>query len=146
MANALTLSLGSLSVKHWVVVGCILGVACVVVGCSGSTAAKQAKVTGTVTLDKNPLDEGVVRLVGEAGTPPTDLPVKAGAFEGTAPLGKVRVEIRAFRPGKETKMGDMVIPASPENYIPGRYNADSTLKAEVTDAGINPNKFDVLSK
>jgi len=98
-------------------------------------------VSGLVYLDGMPLKEGSLILLGEGGLPPEMFAVKDGKFEGQAKPGKKRVEIRAFRPGKDTQMGDKIIPGSPENYLPERYNTSSTITAEVTAEGINPSKF-----
>jgi len=99
-----------------------------------------------VKLDGKSLSEGSIVLIGAEGDVPANLPIKEGKFEGLATLGKKRVEIRAFRMGKPTKMGDETIEATPENYLPDRFNSQSKLAAEVTASGIDPNTFDVQSK
>jgi len=43
-------------------------------------------------------------------------------------------------------MGDVTIEATPENYIPARFNTSTTLTAEVTATGMNPNTFNVESR
>src|SRR5262245_53862157 len=96
-------------------------------GCAESKAPMVA-VSGTVELDGKPMPEGAVTLIAETGDVPQTLDVKEGKFEGKSSVGKKRVEIRAYRMGKETKMGDTVIPAAPENYLPPQYNADSKIK------------------
>jgi hypothetical protein len=115
------------------------------VGCSGS-AAKPVTVSGTVELDGKPMPEGTITLAGEGGTVPATIDIKDGKFEGKATPGKKRVEIRAFRLGKSTKMGEEVIEAGPENYLPAAYNTQSKITADVSDAGISPDKFEVKSK
>ena len=35
---------------------------------------------------------------------------------------------------------------TPVNYLPARYNTETTLTAEVTDSGLNPSLFEVQSK
>lgn len=94
------------------------------------------------------MQEGSVMLVGigeQSGAPAT-LTVTNGNFSGPVTPGKKRVEIRAFKKGEPTKMGDMVIEGSPTNYLPPRFNTESTLTAEVGADGLNPSKFDVKSK
>jgi len=128
--------------RRWFLLGCLCGALGCLLGCS--TAAKPIPVSGTVNLDGQPLAEGQVTLLGEKTAPET-FTVKAGSFQGEAKPGKKRVEIRAFKLGKPTKMGDTEIEATPENYIPAKYNTESTLTAEVAAGGLNPNKFDVQS-
>jgi len=104
-------------------------------------------VSGTVDLDGKPLPEGTITLLGEGGTAPVKFDIKEGKFEGMATPGKKRVEVRAFKTGKPTKMGPEVIEATPENYIPAAYNTESKMAAEVgAGGGLNPSKFEVKSK
>jgi len=126
--------------------GCFLCLLGTLTGCGTDSKGKSATVSGTVNLDGQPLDDGAIALFGEGGTGADSLPVKNGKFEGPATTGKKRVEIRAFRLGQPTPMGDEVIPAAPENYLPARFNTESKITVEVTAGGINPNKFDVESK
>jgi hypothetical protein len=113
------------------------------VGC-GPSQPVPVPVSGTVELDGRPMKAGKIVLAG-GGETPAELDVTDGKFEGKATPGAKKVEIRAFKLGTETKMGDTVIPAPQINIIPARYNDQSTLKAEVSDAGINPSKFEVKS-
>ncbi len=126
---------------RWMVLACALGAAGAVGGCSSE--GRSVPVSGTVELNGKPLADGTITLVGDGGAVPETLDVKDGKFDGQAKPGKKRVEIRANRPGKATKMGDTVIPASPENFLPDKYNTASTLTAEVTATGLAPNKFTV---
>lgn len=134
---------------RWFSLGCALTLFCslaCLTGCSGSKD-NPVSVNGTVDLDGKPLAEGTVTLIGESGTAPTKLDVKEGKFEGKVTPGKKRIEIRAFKIGKPTKMGTEVIEATPENYIPAAYNSDSKMTAEVgAGGGLNPSKFEVKSK
>jgi hypothetical protein len=104
-------------------------------------------VRGTVTVDGTPLPEGHVTLVNSLGHPPDTLPVKDGKFSGTAKQGQVKVQIRAYRPAPATTTP---IPEeskpTPVNYLPPRYNTDTTLSAEVSASGLNPSSFAVESR
>lgn len=132
---------------RWFILGCVLCAFCCLTGCSGGGSdEKLTPVSGTVNLDGKPLDDGSVTLIGEGGTAPDTFPVKGGKFEGKAKPGKKRVEIRANRMGKPTRMGDMEIPATPENYLPAKFNTESKFTAEVTEKGINPDKYEVQAK
>jgi len=129
------------------VLGCSLLVLGVLLGCSGSKSRfKDAvSVSGTVNLDGQPMPDGTITFIGEGGAT-EQVPVKDGKFQGGVTPGKKRVEIRAFKLGKPTKMGDQVIEATPENYIPATYNTDSKITAEVAGGAINPSTFEVKSK
>ncbi len=114
-------------------------------GCSGSKA-KPVPVSGTINLNGKALSEGSITLAGEGGAIPETFEVKDGKFAGEALPGKKRVEIRAYRPGKATKMGNEVIEATPENYLPSQYNTESNISAEVGASGLNPSTFEVKAK
>jgi hypothetical protein len=124
---------------------CGLLVVCLLLASCGKKGPKAVKVAGTVTLDGQPLAEGSLILEGDEKTPPVVLPITAGAFDGEATLGKKMVGVMAYKmvkpPPTSTETGDVK-----QNYIPERFNEKSTMTAEVTQAGISPNKFDVQSK
>ncbi len=106
-------------------------------GCGGKNTYP---VKGTVTWNGQPMAEGKIVLEDEN---PRVLPaagdVKAGTFTLEAPAGKKKVRIHASRevPGakKDPAMG--AVPR--QEYVPRRYNADTTLSAEVKPEG--PNEF-----
>jgi hypothetical protein len=96
------------------------------------------KVTGTVTCDGVPVEDGEILFIPvEPGLGPDAGRVRNGAYELRAQAGKKRVEIRASRPlpGKMNPMGPVYV-----DYIPEKYNARTTLDAEVRPGG--PNRFD----
>jgi len=120
----------------------LLAVVLTVAGCGPKPPALYP-VSGTVTLDGQPLSEGTVYFkTVETGTVDS-APVKLGKFEGKAIEGKRRVEVAAYRmipvPGQ---MGGEV----PQSMIARRYNTESTLTAEVTAAGPNTYEFKVQSE
>ncbi len=125
--------------------GCALCVLVCFAGCSGSSGPPPVAVSGTVELDGKPLNDGSISLFPESGGAPAVLPVKDGKFEGQATPGKKKVELRAFRMGQPTKMGNEVIEATKENYLAAKWNTNSKLTAEVTASGISPNKFSAKS-
>ena len=116
------------------------------VGCGGSKRPepKRYAVQGTVTLDGQPLDGGVVYFK----TPETgafeSFEVKAGKFEGKAEAGKRRVEVNAFRE-ESVQSGEMKV-ENKKNLVPPQFNLQSTLTADVTEAGPNEFSFAVTSK
>src|SRR6267378_1002899 len=118
--------------------GMLLGLALVLVaGCGGSGSA----VEGTVTLDKEPVDGGMILFFTEAGKGGKDAGradivggnYSIGAGKGPPP-GKYRVEIvwhkktgkQVVSKGDPPNMEDETI-----QVIPEKYNAKSNLKAEL---------------
>jgi len=115
-------------------------------GC-GPAAPKVAKVSGTVNFDGAPLAAGEIMFAPATGAVPTLAAINNGKYELEALAGKNRVEIRAMRlarnapkntggPGSENAGKD-------ENYIPDRYNDNSSLSADVPVIGSNSLNFDL---
>jgi len=105
---------------------------------------KTYPVSGTVSLEGRLLEEGDIyfypldpNISADAGK------IKAGQFAFRTKEGKKRVEIRASRvvPGKQTPMGG---PMRVES-LPPRYNAQTTLTAEVLVKGDNRFEFPLES-
>jgi len=119
-------------------------------GCSGRPREKSYPVSGTVTFDGKPLPDGEIYFLGAKGDVQT-LAIKNGTFSGQVGEGSRKVQIVAYRLGKsaaaESGMtGGMYDQPTKENYIPAKYNAQSTLSAEVKAAGPNQFKFDLVSE
>jgi hypothetical protein len=113
-----------------VVVFCALG--------CGPSGPPLFKVTGEVTFDGRPVEDGeILFIAADKESGPEVGWIKNGAYELHARVGKKRVEIRASRavPGKVNPMGAVYA-----DYIPRRYNAETTLEAEVRAEGAN--RFD----
>jgi hypothetical protein len=112
-------------------------------GCGGGSALQE--VSGTVTLQGAPLEEGVIEfhpregVASKAGAPITKGSYKIPRESGLLP-GKYKVIITA---------GDGVTPANPDeppgptgnivskDKIPPEYNVDSKQEVEVTKGGKN---------
>jgi hypothetical protein len=108
--------------------------------CGCGSGEKTCSVDGTVTLDGQPLAEGRIYFVTTKTGDLEILPIAGGKFEGAVKPGSRRVEIRAYRQGEPRSPMPGMPPEAPiENYLPGRYNAQSTLNAEVKESG--PNQF-----
>ncbi len=103
------------------------------VGCSSSTT--HGTVQGTVTLDGQPLREGVVRFVPLNGSSQTaSAAIEEGEFTATVPTGLARIECSAPMVTGKQKMYDTA--DSPEvdivgELLPERYNVRSELQLEV---------------
>ena len=103
--------------------------------CCGPKGPAMATVSGVVTFDGQPVEDGEIlfspldkNLGPEAGR------IKNGAFNFPAKVGQSRIEVRASRavPGRDTPMGPITL-----EYIPARYNEESTLSENVTADGKN---------
>jgi hypothetical protein len=109
-------------------------------GC-GSDVEKTYPVSGTVTLDGEPLADGEIYFVTPATGQIDILSIENGKFAGEAKAGSRRVEIRAYRV-IEAQAADMpgYDPGeSKENYLPAKYNDESTLNAEISADSPNDN-------
>ena len=132
------------SLLRSVVYGLVTWVWCgTLVGC-GDAGPKTYPVSGSVTLDGQPLAEGDIyffpldpNVSADAGK------ITGGLFAFRTKAGKMRVEIRATRvvPGKRTPMGGPVR----EEALPSRYNTATELSAEVVAGGTNQFHFPLRS-
>jgi hypothetical protein len=114
-------------------------------GCGGPQGQKTYAVTGTATLDGEPLTRGNVLFYPEAPNMPAAMgTLEEGRFSTRAVAGRQRVEIKAF---DETAFRSRR-PIDPPVYnqiVPARYNRESTLTAEVQTTGHNHFDFALQS-
>ena len=111
-------------------------------GC-GPSGPRRVPVSGTVTLEGQPLRQGEIYFKTEgAGTPPEILAVVDGKFAGEVTVGKKRVEVWAVK--KMGKSGGMAM-GEPLmlNLVRDDYSVNSKLTAEVAEAGLEPSSFQV---
>ena len=109
---------------------CLFVACCVPLGgCSGD--ANHGTVSGTVTLDGQPLKSGIIRFVPADGrTASADAQVIDGKFSAKMPIGQKNVAISAPKVVGKRKMYDT--PDSPtvdkvEELLPAQYNSASKL-------------------
>ena len=121
-----------------------LTVAVAIVGC-GPKGPVMVPVTGTVTLDDKPMDEGVIYFKTIIEGSVDEMAIKDGKFQGQVQVGDRRVEVCKYGLGPPIMMGNAEIPNKIET-LPFRYNVESELKASVTEAGPNNFTFAVTSK
>lgn len=116
--------------------------AVVALGCSSDGLLTS---TGGISYDGKPVADGTISFHPlEATIAPQGGQIVAGRFRIRTAPGRHRVEIRAVRP----KAGavELTPGATPrEQYIPSRYNDESSLEAEVTPQGQNTFMFELLS-
>ncbi len=118
-------------------------------GCSRDTGPVIYPVTGTVTLDGEPLPYATILLKDPDGQQKTYVAeVINGEIKGNATAGKKTVEITATRPrGKMTQSPDGVGMAQEvEQYLPEKYNERSELTAEIVPGKSVSISFELKSK
>lgn len=124
------------------------------VGCTGGGGRPTEKtypVSGTVTLDGQPLAEGEIYFKDTTKGDVAFGQIKDGKFAFQAPAGPKKVEIYAYKmeldPVAKEMYGDQAQPTK-VNYIPAKFNTDSTLTATVeasTEPGKNTFEFKITS-
>ena len=118
----------------------LAGMILAVSGCGGSGQSK-LDVSGTVKFDGQEVADGYITFVPEdKSVGPEAGPIKDGKYSAKVREGKNKVQIQANRPvpGKKGPMGEQAI----EQYIPKKYNEESTLSAEVA-RGKTEHNFDL---
>lgn len=110
----------------------------IAVGCVDSGGLEKVPITGTVTLDGQPIPNGEILFYPLQGTrgSVSGGSIKDGKYvadgRGGVPLGSHKVEIRAFRAPKKSLTGVAAVEGGPaEQYLPRKYNVQSELEAEV---------------
>jgi hypothetical protein len=134
-------------------------------GCGGGDGLPRRAVSGTVTLDGQPLDKGLITFTPAGGggdSTSAAAAVADGSFAvakdvGLVP-GKYRVAVSVMKEvrtkaskkkqvdnatGEEIDAFDTT---ATKESLPARYNAQSELTADVTDAGPNEFSFPLSSK
>jgi hypothetical protein len=115
----------------------------VAVGCNSGPGVYD--VTGTVSLDGVPIEDGeIVFVAADNGTAPGAARIERGAFALKLPAGKKKVKIAASRkvPGKGAMGDDFVY----QSYVPAQFNEQTTLEAEVAPGGANRFDFKLDTK
>jgi hypothetical protein len=112
------------------------------VGCGAGDG--KIPVSGVVTFDGAPMPDGYVTFTPEGGGTPAAAPIAAGKFELGVKPGAHRVEIEASRfVGEKNEIMGL---QPREQYVPARYNSETTLTSEVTADGENDFTFELTSK
>ncbi|MCI0456927.1 MAG: hypothetical protein L0Z62_08110 [Gemmataceae bacterium] len=115
---------------------CATCLALTLAGCGDGTHS----VSGTVSFDGQPVETGTIVFEAADGGPGlASSGIKNGKYELRSKAGKKKVVITAFRPKPGTEKDPQ--PAT-EEYIPAKYNTESTLTKEVV-AGENKFDFDL---
>jgi hypothetical protein len=129
------------------------------VGCAESDALPREAISGTVTLDGQPLKEGVIQFMPAASATGDGTvaggPIREGKFEiprheGPTP-GSYSVTILSGGAGADappagTPPGEGTPNKPAKEAIPAKYNAQTTLKADVKKGEENTFKFELVTK
>lgn len=108
-------------------------------GCGDSDTVKRVPVSGTVTLDGEPLPEGEIVLRPANGPGATDGgKIENGAFSFEVTPGSKSIEITAWReiPGSYQQLETGESGSSREQYVPSEYNEKTTLTADIPESGL----------
>jgi hypothetical protein len=119
------------------------GVVLVLMGCGGPTTYQ---VSGKVTFNGEPIQEGHIAFVPESPGPGGGGPISNGQYSVRTQAGKNKVQITA---SKKVPLPAGQVGASGEkeelrSYIPAKYNANSELKVDIT--GSATHDFDLKAK
>jgi hypothetical protein len=123
------------------------------VGCGEEPRSPQFPVSGKVTVDGKPLEQGLISFLPSVSGPAASAPIEAGAFaldrtDGPG-QGPYKVEIVSVQStGRQVVSPDdpSVTIEETRNIIPTRYNARSDLLVQVSADGENAYRFDISSK
>jgi hypothetical protein len=128
-------------------------------GCGERDTLPREAISGTVTLDGQPLKEGVIQFMPSVTTTNQAVvaggPIRDGKFEvsrdqGPTPGGYSVTILSgdvgggALPPG--TAPGEGVANKPAREKIPAKYNAQTILTAEVKKGGPNTFQFDLKTK
>jgi len=124
--------------------GILLTLLLVANGCAPAEVA----VSGTVTLDGAPLEEGYIAfrpLPISASAEAANSPIKGGKYQTRVRTGQNRVEITAVQlaAGRTGPDGG---PIPPKSLIPEKYNSKSELTEDVQAGGTNEFNFRITSR
>ncbi len=124
-------------------------------GCLGSASNGRVEVSGKITVDGVPVEQGTIALVPLGSGTSAGGTISAGDYSIPAALGplpgKYRVEIKAVR-----KTGEKIVNAmrpAPDNlvdkieqFLPPRYNSSSELNVEIQPSDNRNVNFDLTLK
>ena len=115
-------------------------------GCTPAAKLQLAPVSGAVTLDNQPLPEGVIVFTKD-GEIPKELPIVQGRYAGQAYAGKNHIQFAVYRPQRQrTATGPGADQPALENILPSRYNQESLDSRDVSASGKNEFDFALQSK
>ena len=114
--------------------GCLLLIM-TLAGCPSGGKFERIRVSGEVTFRGEPVVKGQIRFTPKPGTstPPVIEPISDGRYatttSGGVPVGKYRVEIRAFDPNAPPPK--TISDPPPRQLLPKQYNVNSQREVEL---------------
>ena len=123
-------------------------------GCGQDDGLARQAVSGSITLDGSPLERGSIQFQPEPTAEPATAAgaiIEDGSYSIARDQGPVpgTYQVSIFASSAETideeAMPGELAPISKE-LIPRRYNAETTLTAEVEDGGDNTFDFELSSQ
>ncbi len=130
-------------------IACLLGLAVGLAFAAGCGKEQRFPVSGSVQFEGRPIEVGQITFqpASQYSGDVTGGDILNGAFELEGPEGlpagayRVRITAVRKREGDSHAVGIAGLPPGvPEQYIPERYNDQTTLRVEVTPDG--PNRFE----
>jgi hypothetical protein len=118
-------------------------------GCGGGGLGEPERVVvyGDVTWKGNPIQEGTIRFISDAG-PSAQGPIQNGSYriehKGGVPVGNCRVEIQAYEEQDIKEPGSTLIEMPSKvgvQFLPQQFNSQSTLLVEVASGKQNEHDF-----
>lgn len=114
-------------------------------GCGLAAGSATYPVSGTVSFDGQAVPDGDIFFVSVPGPGENSGKIVGGKFSFRATPGKKKVRIQTSKITEGGRKGAMGEPVA-DDYIPDRYNKDTTLTAEVVSGGKNEFTFTLSSK
>ena len=116
-------------------------------GCGGGDGVPRAVVSGSVTFQQVPVEDGQIRYIPVEGTPgPTSVSrIRQGQYvcdhNGGVPVGTHRVEILVWDPNVPPPKGPGE--AARPQWAPVKYNRNSELTATIDATGFVTKDFEL---
>ena len=105
-----------------------------IAGCQKS-GIERTVVSGEVTYQGTPVENGEIAFIPESQHPTTIVPVRAGQYrseaKGGVPVGAHQVQIKAFRGEQPSAKAEFARDSNGKQFLPKRYNRESKLRAVV---------------
>lgn len=135
--------------RHKITTFLLLPLAACICAC-GPSGPERVVVTGTVTYQGKPIEQGSIRFVptGETKGPATGTAIQQGQYEASSKggvlVGAQRVEITAIAPRKDPLGRDLaVMEGAGVQYLPEKYNRKSTLNVTIESGGPAVQNFEL---
>jgi hypothetical protein len=120
----------------------LAGAICALSGCGNS---KLSEVSGTISYDGKPIEQGSIAFIPADGNGPSGgSPIVDGKyFAQNVPVGKTKVQIKGARvTGQKRMLPDSPPVSTSEEMLPAKYNTASELTYEVK-SGTQVKDFDL---